>query len=90
MMQDRTIRIRLLRHDKTGLFMAVSQDLKGLVVHGKSVEEIDERLPSIVRDLLEADGHSVANVELVEDVDLNFKDFGPPAFLANVFYRTAA
>lgn len=54
--QEKTIRIRLLSHQKTGLLMAVSEDLPGLVVHGRTVGEIEERLPSVVADLIEAGG----------------------------------
>jgi Domain of unknown function (DUF1902) len=64
---EKTIRIRLLRHKSGDLLMAVSEDLRGLVVHAHSEEEMEERLPGVVRDLLEAEGYVVANVSLVRD-----------------------
>lgn len=88
-MEVKHIRIRLLRNKDTGLLMAMSQDLKGLVVHGHSVEEIDARLPSVVRDLLEMDGIKVASVEVVEDKTISVVGFGPPAYVANVALRAA-
>lgn len=89
-MEEKRIRIRLLRHNKTDLLMAVSEDLRGLVVHGHTVEEIEGRLPSLAQDLLEADGYKVESIELVEDKSLTFKDYGPPAFLANVHLTSEA
>lgn len=89
-MEEKTIRIRILRHDKTDLLMAVSEDLPGLVVHGHTVDEIEKRLPSVARDLLEVRGHRVESIELVRDKALTFKDYGPPAFLANVHLTSAA
>jgi hypothetical protein len=42
--------------------MAVSDDLKGLNVHGRSEEEIAERVPVAIRALLEASGKFVIEV----------------------------
>jgi hypothetical protein len=50
-----TIRITLMTHRKSGLMVAVSPDVPGLYVHGKSEEEITARIPIAVRALREAD-----------------------------------
>lgn len=75
-----TFRIRLLKHKTTDLMLAVSDDLTGLMVPGRSEEEVVERLPRAIRELLEADGKEVASIELEEDSPT---DFIPPAYIAN-------
>lgn len=80
---EKTIKVSVLKHDRSDLWMAVSEDMAGLVVHGRSAEEVAERVPGVLQDLLEADGHRVMNVELVEDKERTIPEFGPPAFVAN-------
>ena len=48
-MEERAIRIRLAKHDDAGLLAATSEDLHGLVVFGKTVEEIERKLPTAIR-----------------------------------------
>lgn len=79
----RTIHVRLLRHEKSGLLAAVSDDLPGLVVHGQSQAEIGGRLPSVIRDLIEADGKRVVSLEVEEDNRASEAGFGLPAFIAS-------
>ena len=55
-MQGRTIHVYLLKHNESQLFVAVSAELSGLVVHGNSPEDIERRLEGVIRDLLEAEG----------------------------------
>jgi hypothetical protein len=62
----REIRIRTLRHGPTGLLVAVSDDMKGLYVHGNSEEELIERLPVAIRALLEADGYEVERITEID------------------------
>jgi hypothetical protein len=68
--------------------MAVSDDMPGLIVHARSQEELENRLPGIVRDLLEADGHMVEHVHL--ERDSNLADFDPPAFIASACLQAEA
>ena len=82
-MIDKTIRIRLLKHKDTDLLMAVSDELRGLVLHGRSVDEIERRLPAAIGDLLRAEGFDVVSMSLMVDKAFEVPDFGPPAFIAN-------
>lgn len=50
-----TINVVLFTHDQSGLMVAVSPDVPGLYVHGKSEEEINSRIPIALRALAEAD-----------------------------------
>lgn len=88
-MREKRIRIRLLEHKDGELLMAISPDMKGLVVHGYSEEEITQKLPGAIRDLLEADGYNVAHVELLPDRENAVEDFGPPAFIASASLAAA-
>jgi hypothetical protein len=82
-MEEKSIKIKVLRYNKTGLLMAMSEDMPGLIVHGRSDEELERKLPLAVRDLLEADGHEVVQVTVVRDESSSPHNFGPPAFIAN-------
>ena len=82
-MEDRTIRITLRRNDDTGLLAATSEDLIGLVVFGRTADEIAVRLPSVIRELLEASGYEVNAVTAIPDDRITRAGFGPPAFIAN-------
>lgn len=88
-MEERTIRIQLLRHEKTGLLVARSDDLLGLAVHGKTAEEIAKKLPSAIRDLLEAEGYKVIGVTAEADDRISRSGFGPPAFIASASLASA-
>lgn len=48
-----TIRITYQRHRETGLFCAFSDDLKGLLVFGRSLEELGNKIPSICDALIQ-------------------------------------
>lgn len=81
--QGRVIRVRMLRHERTGLLAAVSDDLAGLVLHGYSHGEIKRKLPAAIRELLEAEGYTVVSVETEEDDRFARAGFGLPGFIAN-------
>jgi hypothetical protein len=49
------IRVRLATHEATGLMIATSPDVPGLIVHGRNRAEIDARIPEAVRALVAAD-----------------------------------
>jgi hypothetical protein len=82
-MEDRTIRITLRRHDETGLLAAMSEDLVGLVVFGRTPEEIATKLPIAVRELLEALGYVVHSATVLPDNRASGAGFGLPAYIAN-------
>jgi len=80
----RNIHVQLLRHDPTGLLLARSDDLYGLALHGHSVKEIGDRLPGVIRDLLEAEGHKVGVVTMAQNLDrLANAGWGLPSFVAS-------
>jgi hypothetical protein len=82
-MEERAIRIGLAKHDDRGLLAATSEDLHGLVVFGKTVEEIERKLPTAIRELLEAPHEQIGSVMVVPDDRISRAGFGPPAFIAN-------
>jgi hypothetical protein len=82
-MEERTIRITLRRHETTGQIAATSEDLRGLVIFGETVAEIADKLPTVIRELLEADGLVVSSVTAVEDDRFSRAGFGPPVFVAS-------
>ncbi len=51
---DRHIAVEVMTLKDTGLMVAVSDDLPGLLVHGRSLEDLEQRLPVVIRELLEA------------------------------------
>ncbi|WP_370194410.1 MULTISPECIES: hypothetical protein [Aurantimonas] len=62
------ITVYTIRHRKTDLLIAMSDEMKGLYVHGRSFDELQERIPQAITALLEAEGHSDVNVwEIKED-----------------------
>ena len=83
------IRIQILQHKKTDLLMAISHDLPGLLVPGRSEEEIAERLPAAVQEILEAQGKTVVGVPRVRP-DPGFPtDFMPPAYITDAVLSSA-
>jgi hypothetical protein len=63
----RTIRVHLVRNTTTGLLVAMSQDMKGLMVAARSEEQIEEELPGAIREILEAEGRRVLSVTAAPD-----------------------
>ena len=82
-MEKKSISIKVFCHRKTDLLMAMSNDLPGLVVHARTDEELERKLPLAIRDLLEASGNEVVQLTVVKDESLSLHNFGPPAFIAN-------
>jgi len=82
-MQRQIIHVYLLQHKESQLFVAVSAELSGLVVHGHSPEEIEERLADVISDLLEAEGHQVQSVTVERDERLAQAGFALPPYIAN-------
>lgn len=63
------IYISVHAHAKTGLLVATSTELKGLIVHGRTLEEVRERIPDAIRALFEAEGKIVVSVKPIGDDD---------------------
>ena len=88
-MQETVIKVRLKRHKDGDFFMAVSPDLKGLVVHGHTEEEVVGKVPGMIRDLLEVDNVNVKSVTpMTEECD-GFLEVGASAYTANVTMAAA-
>ena len=76
-------KIRILDYKDSDLKMAVSDELRGLVVHGRSHEEIAELLPGAVRELLEAEGFRVIRLTVASEHESPVPDISPPTFIAS-------
>lgn len=82
-MLEKIIHIKVLACLKSDLLMACSEDLKGLSVQGRSLRELEIKLPILIRELLETDGLAVENIEIVRENDGTDSDFVPPALVAS-------
>lgn len=69
-------------HRSTGLLVAFSDDLPGLLVHGRTDDEISAKLPGALREILEALGRRVLSVQLIETGDSEPAGFEPRGFRA--------
>lgn len=58
----REIHVHLVRNRKSGLIVALSDDLNGLMVAGRTEEQVESEVPGAIRELLEAAGHRVLSV----------------------------
>jgi hypothetical protein len=67
MAETRTIRVAVMEHRDTGLLIATSDDLKGLVLAGRTEDAIGKQLPDAVRILLEAEGSNVLSLTTGRD-----------------------
>jgi hypothetical protein len=82
------IRIKALRHRDTGLWMALSNDLPGFVVHAHSHDELAGKLQGACETFMRAIGRGDRAVKIVpEDAP---PGFDPCAFIARFEHRAAA
>lgn len=81
--ERREIHVYVLQHKRNDLMVAISPELRGLVLHGRSSEEIERTLPGAVRDLLEAEGNKIASLTVRRDDRIADAGFGPPPFIAD-------
>jgi len=77
------IRTELKHSPRVGLFAAVSDDLPGLMVVGKTIEEVEQRVAGAIADLIEAEyGEKVIAHSLPDDGDeAGFKSLAEPRIL---------
>ncbi|MGR3495220.1 type II toxin-antitoxin system HicB family antitoxin [Citreimonas sp.] len=54
--------VHIVTHADTGLFVAMSDDLKGLFAHGRTIEELEANTVSAIKALLEAQGEADVRV----------------------------
>jgi hypothetical protein len=66
----RVIRVGLIQHKGSDLMLAISDDLPGLMIPIRSVDELAQKMPHAIRELLEAQGNRVGEV-------LTFEEGGP-------------
>jgi hypothetical protein len=82
------IRIKVLRHRDTGLYMALSNDLPGFIVHAHSYDELAGKIQGACQSFMRACGRDDQAVIVVpEDAPPGFE---PSAFIAKVERRVAA
>ena len=81
-MQTKTIHVRAYVHKKTGLLMAYSDDLPGLLVPGRTEEELEERIPGAIEEILQAQGFRVISITTEREESELPEAFRPPAFIA--------
>lgn len=60
-----TMIIKFKVHKSTGTLAAYSDDLKGLLVIGANEQEIEQKLPGAIAELMDAMGTPVSRVELI-------------------------
>jgi hypothetical protein len=79
---EKRIEIKVLVHSTTGLMMAVCDELKGFMVPGRSIREIERKLPGAIRDHFGLLGYEVGDVVVENsDVDDGFQEM-PAAIIA--------
>ncbi|KFC65037.1 hypothetical protein FF80_02887 [Devosia sp. LC5] len=76
MSTDRIIIVEIVRHRDSGLLLGKSEQMRGLYVHARSIEELERRIPLAIKEMLEATGEK--NVQV-----LPFEDEIPEAFVAS-------
>lgn len=76
-MREKLIEINIIRHKETGMYLAYSDDMKGLYVHARSMAELNERVPIAIRDIYEAAGQPVESVSPLREDGLEELGFEP-------------
>jgi len=85
------IRIEILKHRDTDLWLAISDDLPGLVVHGQSHGELEDRIEPAILALFEADGYKVLDIETEKrNLDLPEGFEMPEAYIASASLKAMA
>jgi len=84
---QRIIQIKSKFNAKNGLIAAFSDDLTGLLVVGRTIEEIEGKLPGAIREILEAEGNIVEGVDMLPEED---EWEGSPQFTAEANFAAAA
>ncbi|QIB36928.1 DUF1902 domain-containing protein [Rhizobium oryzihabitans] len=64
------IEIDVKQHKETGMMIATSKQVRGLFVHGDTMEELNDRIPEAIVALMEAKGHKNVIVRPAEEVSL--------------------
>ena len=68
--RHKLIEIQVAKNKRTGLLIATSDDLRGLFVHGSTMDELNERIPVAIMAIMDAKGHKNVSVRPTEQVSL--------------------
>lgn len=82
--ETRTIDVQIVKRRDSDLLIAISGDLPGLMVPGRSDQEVVSKLPDAIREILEAQGNKVVSVSAERESDQL-----PPAFIATRMIASA-
>jgi hypothetical protein len=66
-MDDTRYVVETIKNRKTGLLIAMSDQLPGLYVHGRTQEELDVRVPIAIKAMLQAQGQDVNEIVRCND-----------------------
>lgn len=90
MTREMIVNVRFVTHRDTGLIVAVSDDHRGLYVHGRTMKDVWERVPVALRALLEAEGKEVIAIHEVSEDGLRASGFVPSSARFNAELCEAA
>lgn len=79
-----TINIKCKIHRPSGNLAAYSDDLQGLLVIGANEQEIEAKLPGAIRELMDAKGTPVGDVELIPVNESDTSWVSEPKFRAEL------
>ena len=75
-----TIKIHVMKHRDTGLLAAMSDDLKGFIVHAHTEDELFGKLGTAFKHNMEAVGEPVSDVKVTQESP---EGFWPPVYVAS-------
>ncbi len=78
----------MMIHKTTGALIAESPDLPGLMVPGRTVQELEDRIPLSIREMLEHQGNKVVSVSA--ESEESGSGFVEPRFKATAEIQQAA
>ncbi|HEX2019060.1 MAG TPA: DUF1902 domain-containing protein [Aurantimonas sp.] len=74
---QKEVAVDIIRHKDTGLFVATSEDMRGLIVHARTWEDLIARVPQAIKAIAEADTNSTVVVTNVDEVPVKAQAFIP-------------
>jgi hypothetical protein len=75
-----SIKIHVMKHKDTGLLAAMSDDLKGFIVHAHTEDELLNKLGSAFAHYMDAIGEPVSDVKVTQESPAGF---WPPVYRAS-------
>lgn len=75
-----SIKIHVMKHKDTGLLAAMSDDLKGFIVHGHSEDELFGKIGSAFAAYMDALGEPVSDVRVTQESP---EGYWPPVYVAS-------